>query len=97
MDNIDGQGTHHRLLTIALHRKLRVCDGVEITEEDRAAAAAFVQSLPEDAQEQIRDLRNWTPDMTQGEDVDEIHAAYLRKQSLQFAADRAQRCASLDT
>lgn len=92
IDDIDGKGTPHRLLTIALHKRLRVLDGFEVTQDDRVAAAQFVSSLPVEAQEQIDEMRAWTPLASVGEDVAAIQAAYRRNAARSYAVTRKGRC-----
>jgi hypothetical protein len=90
-DNIDGCGNSHRLLTIALHRKLRVLDGVEINEEERTRAAAFVASLPEEAQEQIRSLYAWTPPTQDDDSVLEVQTTFNRNFAMLYETARKSR------
>jgi hypothetical protein len=90
-DDIDGNETSHKLLTIAIHRKLRLVDGQEITEEDRVNAAAYFQSLPEEAQDQVRELPNWTPDTTSGEDIQLVQATFERKQATAYSLEKNKR------
>lgn len=42
-NDIDGSGTPHKLLTLALCRDLVTLDGVPVTEADKAASAAYIQ------------------------------------------------------
>jgi hypothetical protein len=91
-DDIDGNETSHKLLTIAIHRKLRIVDGQEITDQDRVDAAAYIQSLPEEAQDQVRELPNWTPETTSGEDIQLVQATFERKQTASYAREKNKRC-----
>lgn len=74
-----------------MHQKLRVLDGVEVTEDERAAAADFIHSLPDAAQARVAAAATWSPADSIGADVDDVRSAFEAKADAKRAAECAGR------